>query len=354
MKETFLYLLRLGLWGKTDDTQEVNLTEAEWIMLYQMAAKQKVYGFIFDGICQLPEKPNMPEGLWQQWCHDVQVIEQQNKLQLMQLIQLQYFYQTQHNIPFRLLKGHGIARHYRNPLRRFCGDYDLWFRSPADVERANVAMEKAGYPVQRGHYDDSAFGWNGQEIEHHYHLIELHNPFMQKGLLKWEEQIFDESKEYPTPCADLLLQITHILKHQLNGGIGFRQICDLAVSLMTYEYDAQELERLCKKFHIYKWTKLLLALVQKVLHVPDEKLPFPTTENPDAMLNEIWEAGDFGHGDTRWGNRPKGKWASKFYTFSIIWHKTKIFFLYAPDESFWWQAQLALRRIGEALHLIKE
>lgn len=348
LKDIFLSLLRMGIWGKKEELRQ--LSAEEWILIYQMAMKQKVYGFIFDAILLL--KPaEMPGQLIQQWAAEVQTLEQRNKMQMMQLVQLQFFFENQHQIPFRLLKGQGIARNYPNGLHRYCGDLDLWFRSAEEVEKANLAMEAAGYKVNRGGGDDSEYEWNGTAIEHHYELVELHSPFLRKKLREWEYQEFMACKEIPNPIANLLLQITHILKHQLNGGIGFRQICDLAVSFSTLDYDCLELERLCRKLGIYRWSKLLCSLLHKALKVPQEKLPFPCTENPDAMLNEIWEAGDFGHGDTRFGIHPDGKWASKLFTAKVIWHKTRVFFFYVPAESFWWQAGLTTYRIKEILQI---
>ncbi|MCQ2267570.1 MAG: nucleotidyltransferase family protein [Bacteroidaceae bacterium] len=340
-KETFMYLLRLGLWGQQDEHQAVSLTNEEWIELYKASRKQTVQGIIFDGILLLPEEERPCQEILYPWSQEVAGLEQGNKRQLMQLTQLDFFFNLQHNHPFRILKGQGIAQHYRNRLHRVYGDLDLWFGNEEKVEKANQIMEATGIRLERGTDHESEYPWNGTYIEHHCHLVELHSPFIQKELKAWEEKVFQESKDVPTPCANLMLQITHILKHQLTHGIGLRQICDFAVSLTALNYDAKELEVLCRRFGVYKWTRLLMTLVHQHLNVPLEKLPFPLLSNADQLLNEIWEAGNFGFDDNRFGDRPQGKIAGKLFTVKIFMHKVKTFIFYTPAECFWFNLSMA-------------
>lgn len=351
IKEDFLYLLRLGLWGHIENEKEVSLSRDEWIAIYQMSVKQTVQGLVFDGIQLLPVSQQPEKEIQYPWLLQLINLEHQNKQQIAQLIELQYFFENENHLPFRLLKGQGIARLYRNGLHRICGDFDLWFGPAENVEKANQLIESKGIHVVRGEYDDGEYNWFGTDVEHHCHLIELHNPFKEKELMAWEKMIYQTSSDVPEPCANLLLQITHILKHQLNEGIGLRQICDLAVSLKGLDYNAEDLQKLCKKYGVYRWTKLLLSLINKVLGVPQKELPFPCDGNPECLLDEIWESGNFGHYDTRFGNRPTGKWASKLYTANIIFQKMKIFFFYVPEESFWWTSRLVGLRFLQALHL---
>lgn len=340
-KQTFLYLLRLGLWGKQDEKMKVSFSDEEWIKVYREANKQTVQGIILDGILLLPEECQPTAQILIPWQQEISGLEQANKRQIMLLTQLEFFFGLQHNQPYRLLKGQGIAQYYRNRLHRVCGDFDLWFGNQEMTEKANKIMESTGIKIERGTDNEAEYPWNGAYIEHHSHLVELHSPFIQKELSAWEMKVFQESKDIPTPCANLMLQITHILKHQLTHGIGLRQICDLAVCLTALEYDPEELKTLCKKFGVYKWTRLLMTLVHQHLNVPIEKLPFPLLPNAEALLDEIWEAGNFGFGDNRFGDRPQGKIAGKLFTVRIFLHKVKTFIFYTPAECFWFNMSMA-------------
>ena len=217
--------------------------------------------------------------------------------------------------------------------------------------------------VERGMTGDSAYLINGALIEQHARLIELHNPFFQKELTQWEKQVFTTGKPeqrpvyygvpvtVPTPVAHQLLVSTHILKHLLNAGIGLRQLCDAAVLLRAqYEIlDKKELEERCRRLGVYRWSQLLYALLVKYIGLPERYLPFPTDENPDTLMEEVWESGNFGFYDERKAARPEGKWKNKWYTVKQIGRKAKLFYLYAPGETFWWPVLLSGVRIKELI-----
>ena len=53
-----------------------------------------------------------------------------------------------------------------------------------------------------------------------------------------------------------------------------------------------ELECICRKWHIHRWNRLLYALLIKYLGVPADLLPFSTSLCPDKLMQEIWESGN--------------------------------------------------------------
>lgn len=335
-KNIFLHLLCLGLWGETEKISTFHFSPEMWKCMRQMSMVQTVQGIIYDGVLQLPLEERPSEQLMQKWGVQVKQIEEENKKQLVQLVQLRYYFDTEHQLSFRLLKGQSVARHYRNPLHRYCGDLDLWFGTDERVEQANRLMEAVGIKVLRGNDGGGEYRWYGTPVEHKSRLVELDNPFLQKRLKSWEHEVFENSLEEPTPEANLLLQITHILKHYIKGGgLGFRHLCDLAVSFRALEYDADILIALCKEFGVYGWADMLASLIHQALGVPMEELPFPCKENPEPLFEEMWIAGNFGIGDSRFGEHPSGRWGSKFYTARKVWHKTKVFYKVAPGECFW-------------------
>ena len=63
---------------------------------------------------------------------------------------------------------------------------------------------------------------------------------------------------------------THILKHLINEGIGLRQLCDIAMAFNALHSvtNKNELECICRKWHIHRWNRLLYALLIKYLGVP--------------------------------------------------------------------------------------
>ena len=282
---------------QTPDEGLFPATSSEWMLLYRLSRKHTVQGIVYDGICTLPVGCQPPKMLLIQWAVEIDKWERINHHQQQMLCRIQMLFNQAPAIPFELIKGLAISCYYPNPLHRVCGDLDLYFA-----------------PEQRPVY-------------------------------------FGIPICVPTPVAHQMLVSTHILKHLLNEGIGLRQLCDAAILLKAQAsvLDKEELAKRCHQFGIYRWSKLLYALLVKYIGLPAEYLPFPTDENPDTLMEEVWESGNFGFYDERKAARPDGKWKNKWYTVKQISRKAKLFFLYAPGETFWWPVSLSGVRLKELI-----
>lgn len=334
MTEILLYLLRLGLWGKEEKHIPLNLTESEWVSIYKLACQQTVEGLVWDGILVLPPEQQPSKDIMIEWGRKAFLFEEENKHQLISILKLDHLFRIQHHLPYIVIKGQSIAELYRNPLHRLCGDIDLWFGNQENQEKANQIIEKTGIPIHKFHYDSDYVIYD-EKVENHSFLIELNNPFIKKDIRELEKEIFQKSSQKLDATGSLLLQITHILKHQLGNGVGLRQICDLAISIQKLKYDKDKLKIICKKWGIYKWSQLLFSFINKYLGVNLEDLPFPPSGDAEMLKDEIFQSGNFGHVDKRFGNRPDNSIKKKWYSLRIVWHKTKLFFYYIPSESFW-------------------
>ena len=352
LQKAFMLLLRQGLWDRQEDCSALfPLDEKEWNEIHSMARKQTVQGIIYDGIRLLPTEAVPPRKVLLGWMVEVAPLERVHRQHREPITALQQIYVQSPSIPFLLLKGIGTADFYPHPEHRIAGDIDLWFGNKTQTEQANQRMEKLGLPVKRGTNGEASCLINRVLIEHHSRLIELHNPFLQKEIRQWEAGVFTNSQGKLPSEANHLLLSTHILKHLINEGIGLRQLCDIAMAFNALHSvtNKNELECICRKWHIHRWNRLLYALLIKYLGVPADLLPFSTSLCPDKLMQEIWESGNFGHGDERYGERPTGKWANKRYTLKRIFHKMHLSLGYAFDETFWWLAGLALLRFKEMI-----
>lgn len=362
LRDAFLFLLRQGLWGKTEDeTAYFPLSADDWRTVYAWSCKHVVHGIVYDGMLALPSQYYPPKSLLIEWMTRVDERERKTKAQVQVLCSLKTFFDREPAVPFELIKGLAIGCYYPQPFHRFSGDLDCYFGTAGQVEKANRRLEEVGVPVERGSLGDSYFNINRVVIENHSHLVELHNPFLTKALRQWEASVFGQgiaerrpvyqgiAINVPMPVAHHILVSTHILKHLLDEGIGLRQLCDAAVLLKALHdtTDADELKRCCKRFGIYRWSQVLYALLVKYLGLPETYLPFPATVNPDALMDEIWQSGDFGWYDERKGKRPQGKWQNKWYTVKQITRRALLVFSYAPAETFWWPTRLAAVRLKE-------
>ncbi|MBQ8520355.1 MAG: nucleotidyltransferase family protein [Bacteroides sp.] len=350
LRAAFLVLLRQGLWGQAEDSSQLfPLTPQEWISLYEMAVKQTVQGIVYDGISLLPVEQQPPRPFYIQWTVAIDTLERMNRQQqrLIEVFGHLFLDSAEGPIRFQVIKGQSVGCYYRNPLHRVCGDIDLYFGNEQRTEAANRRMEKIGIPVERKENGEAGYILDGVVIEHHSHLIDLHNH--RKTLQEWESRQFERSSNGLHPTATHLLLSTHILKHLINEGIGLRQLCDVAMALVALhgQTDPQELAVLSRQWNIYRWNQLLYALVVKYIGLPEKYLPFPTRTSPDRLMDEIWASGNFGHGDERFGRRPEGKWKSKWHTWKIVSNKLHLSAVYAPQETWAWLSGLAKVRFME-------
>ena len=365
-RNTLLSLLKQGLWGEDlRIPDEQTLTLDDWKNIYTLAQKQTVQGIVYDGINRLSKSSRPPMQFLIPATVGIDQLERISRLHNQTLLMLHEIFSAAPAIPFILIKGQSVAALYPDPSHRVCGDIDLWFGSAEQAEAANRRIEQYGIPVDRGANSDSSYFFNQVFIEHHTRLIDLHNPVIRKKIDNWESRTFrtETTRSHHAlnlnncsipilpPVATHLLMSTHVLKHMLNEGIGLRQLCDLAIftKSMYASLDKQEYIQISKSWGIYRWNKLLYALLVKYLGLSTEYLPFETTVNPDILLNEIWETGNFGHQDTRYNERPEGKWSNKWHTVKMITAKMKLFGGYAPSPAFWWISELTTVRLKELL-----
>ena len=70
-----------------------------------------------------------------------------------------------------------------------------------------------------------------------------------------------------TPEAQLIMRNVHILKHAMVGGIGLRQLCDLAMAYRHYDgqYDPASLTGKLREAGLGKWNGLLNAFLVQVI-----------------------------------------------------------------------------------------
>ena len=92
-----------------------------------------------------------------------------------------------------------------------------------------------------------------------------------------------------------------------------------------------------------------LCPIDKISWRAGRLLPFSTSLCPDKLMQEIWESGNFGHGDERYGERPTGKWAKQTIHVEADLSQNALIVRLCFDETFWWLAGLALLRFKEMI-----
>jgi hypothetical protein len=350
VRERFLSLLRAGLWGTTADAAHYAGTEDEtWRQIFLMARSQAVTGLVFDGIATLPAEVRPPREVYLQWAAMTAQIESRNRKLDETLVRVFRLYSDNGLHPV-LLKGQGVARCYINPMRRTCGDIDIYLGRKDLVAANRLLAGLGGESVLEDSDRHSDFTLDGVTIENHRLLAQMNVPRAHRyicGEVKsWYPDGADRltigDYEVSTPPAtfNAFYIFQHIFQHILTSGIGLRQVCDWVrvLEACSEQIDPAQLAVYFKKTGLLKAARTLGYVVVHHLGLPAERLPFAVDDmhrEGERLLNDIFVTGNFGQYDDARKRYPKGYWQGKLYTMNLALQRNKAMGDLAPGESRW-------------------
>ena len=111
-----------------------------------------------------------------------------------------------------------------------------------------------------------------------------------------------------TPEAQLVMRNVHILKHAMVGGIGLRQLCDLAMAYRHFDgqYDPASLTGKLREAGLGKWNGLLNAFLVQVIGCEyidkEDKVPAADLE---WLVRAVLDDGNFGRRRQSGSGKPK-------------------------------------------------
>lgn len=339
----FFALLRLAMKDKGCDkelSEFSDLSAKEWTEVYRMASLQSLTGVVYRAVEQLPEDLRPARELLMQWFLESERIAGLNRLMTSEAARLTQAFAAQGR-KTAILKGQANARLYPDMLSRQPGDIDIWVESFHERESTGKSVRKdiTDLLIQMGLLSEvptiANAGKNGKATTsyHHIHLpptkdgviVEVHfrpssgnfNPLTNSRLQRWLEQeiqtttMTEEGFCVPTTRFALVMQLSHIQRHFLSGGIGLRQICDYYWLLRTStEDDRLSVSRQLKRFGLYQSVCALMWLLGEQLHLETNLMISPQDSQRGVwMLREIMSGGNFGHYASR---QQKGMWQRFF------------------------------------------
>lgn len=321
----FFRLLRVSL----GITQEHPLgTGADmWRWLYSTAIRQSLVGICYQGIRRLPNEKMPPVEAAMQWAVETESIREMNEILNKEAARLTEVFAREGRRTV-ILKGQANARLYPDKYSRQTGDIDIWVEGGHDsvVE----LLKKMGLIDNLG---KTPLGGGATDSYHHIHLpeneqgvtVEVHfrpasgnfNPLTNQRLQRWlEDEIkisekADEGFNVPSVRFALVMQLAHIQRHFLSGGIGLRQVCDYYWLLHeASEDDVKSVRDVLLRFGLYHTARALMWVLEEVLQM-DRTLMIcdPDSCRGQWLLREIMTGGNFG-----WYNRraAAGVWEGFF------------------------------------------
>lgn len=330
-ERTYLSWLRYALWGGEilHDAQDDKLDESSLSALMELANRQKTRGLVFEALLRsgaaLPEETaaSMKQLLLRLLAThrmlDTAVAKVMGSLR-------------QAGIPAVLLKGQGVARYYPDPQLRECGDIDIYI-GPERLEEAVRVLTPLADKV-----DDKLLGkhwqlWIGQaEIELHQHTMipdtrrqtRFYRTMEAEGLRQDLVPLdFDGVRaDTPEDTFNAFYLFYHAWHHFVQGGIGFRQLCDWTLLLHTRRdrIDRERLGAMLDGMSLLGPWQLFGCIAVHDLGLPEQEFPFYDPAcygNSRRVLAVILSEGNFGRSRQPRHARPKGYIAGKAHSFGL-------------------------------------
>lgn len=273
MEKLFFDFLQVAVGNKK--SLSVSISDTDWLRLFEFCQKQALVGVGFSAVEKLHDVGVVcPTNLRMQWMSLALQIEKQNEKLNRQCTEITRLY-NHDGLDTCILKGQGNLLYYPEHLskRRQSGDIDVWAVCKNDISiavqtgrdsveyityhgiKAVVQYVKQLYRLE-GKEDSSIISYHhidapdmsGTPIEVHFLPAHLYSPFRNRRLQKWFECHEDECMKnkthlgfaIPTSSVNVIYQMTHIFKHNIDGGLGFRHLMDYYYALRVWHNDVME------------------------------------------------------------------------------------------------------------------
>lgn len=339
----FYELIRLSVDSSYDMPDSIS--QAEWPLIYEMAEKQSLCGILYKGIMRLTGSKMPPEKLREKWFVKCYACDLTNHKAYVAVAHICKWLKEQ-GYRCCILKGQGNSLMYNDRYSRSVGDIDVWVEGGYKkvLKFARKYCNKNEICYHHIEFND----FEGFPVEIHYRPSFINNMignrYLQKYFTRHSNEQFANYKELPdnlgsvcVPTADFnrIFQLTHIVRHFFQGGIGMRQIMDYYF-VLKQGFTAQERDRDVKLIHrmgLYNIARSVMYVEQRVLGLDRKYIlvePDPKTGN--KMLTEIMKAGNFGHFDNR---RLRYRNAGKITRGVMNIYRNASFMFKSPSECFW-------------------
>ena len=218
---------------------------------------------------------------------------------------------------FCIVKGQTNANNYGQLLElRQSGDIDVWVNANRSTLAKYVQSVARTAEITDTHIQFHLF--NDTEVELHYSLVRLADPFKNRLLERWlQEQkttqmsnliTFGDGYLYsPTTEFNMVYQLLHIYKHLFGEGIGLRQLMDYYFVLCKAQtkevgsYDSiKNVKKVISNLYLTRFAEGLMWVLQHVFGLSKIHMPWvPNEKEGRFLLYEIMQSGNFGKWDSR-------------------------------------------------------
>lgn len=301
--ELFFALLRYAL--GVSQSFDASPTADEWRYIYAQAKRQSLIALLFTAVNRLRDGQEPPMELAMQWATEAEDVRELNVLFNSEAQRLTRLFEAEghHTV---ILKGQANARLYPDPLSRQPGDIDIFL--DGGKERVADTLRKLGM------YEGA------DACSHHYHLphneqgitVEVHFlPVAREDndakhgarIYAYLQEQFErgtiltpEGFRAPSIAYALVMQLSHLRRHAIMGGIGLRQLIDYYM-LLTHSTEEERclVSSQLKRFGMRQIAGALMWMFEQTLQLPaDKMIARPERSRGQWLQKHIMQEGNFG------------------------------------------------------------
>lgn len=344
MEELFLEFIRYCINEKTALPE--NIEKMDWAGLFRFCQEQAIAGVVFEGLKVHGEGLKIPKEVLLQWFALSEQIKQRNMLLNKRCVELTEMLRKD-GFQCCILKGQGNALLYdvgckkedggSLTLTRTPGDIDVWVM-PEDMvngslftvhgykdairERRRVVTEYVSrrFPKTRIRYQHIDYPvFPDVDVEVHFIPTAKNNPIFNQRIQKWAEEervkvdgewlmaeLPDGQGRIPVPTVEfnVIYQMSHLMHHFFDEGIGLRQMIDYYYVLKKFRDECLEfrdsaksieLEETLKYLGLWKFAGAAMYVMREVFGLEENYMIAPVDEKRGrTLMNEILKGGNFG------------------------------------------------------------
>ena len=307
------------------DEQPCIPTITDWNALFVFMEEQALLGVGFHGIERMKkEGVDVPRNVLLQWYAVSEQIKQRNVLMNKRCVELVEMLKKD-GFESCILKGQGNTALYPESYSRMSGDIDVFVLPVGNVnfncgisigQRRKVVMEyvRRRFPLAKIRYQHIDYPvYPDVEVEMHFIPTAKNSPIYNRRLQRWVEGRMAEQCHHfvelpggagqvatPTVEFNVIYQLSHLMHHFFDEGIGLRQMMDYYYLLRKTKnglgFRDENIERTLRYLGLYKFAGAVMWVLHEVFGLEEKFYIVPTDEwRGKLLLEEIIKGGNFGH-----------------------------------------------------------
>ena len=341
MNIRLLELLRIAM--GVDSAMTDICTAEEWGLIYRLAKEQAIVGLLYKAVSVLPNEQMPPPDIIGRLYSDAEYIRIQNEKVHAFSVKLQKKFR-ENGFQTAILKGIGNASLYhtihaerdeKNDLGvyRSSGDIDIWLiaNDCTSIEANRKAILEyvrtfTPHVEARVHLVELS-PIEGVPIEAHYvpmffYSFRSQRRFERLCMQQARRQTTHQSSDMYIPTVDFnaVYQLSHILRHLFEEGIGLKQVVDyysVLISMHDMTDDGQRIDviREVDRLGMRPLAEAMMYVMQTAFRLPTEYMfCTPDEQKGKLLLNEDLRGGYMGLYDDR-----KSAWRLKGKVNMFLW-----------------------------------